>query len=72
MKTKHNGWSEEFASFLELSEKERWKIIAKDKLRWYQRLRWWYLNRWWSYVRRNTSQPKRGIDLLESLYKGRF
>lgn len=72
MKTKHHVWSKEFASFLELPEKERWKIITRDKLRWYKRLQLWHLNRWWSFVRRNTSQPKQGIDLLESLYKGRF
>lgn len=67
-----SGWSEEFVSFLELPEKERWEILLKDKLRWYQRLNMWFTNKWWSFVRRNMSQPKRGIDLFESLYKGRF
>ena len=60
-----------FEEFLELPEHERYEYLTGSKLHWYQKLCIKFLNKWWTSIR-NANPHLRGIDLWESLYKGRY
>lgn len=62
---------EKFKRFLKLSEDERFECLTGTKLNWFQRMHIKYLNKWWTSVL-NANPHLKGIDLWESLYKGRF
>lgn len=62
---------EDFNKFLELPEDKRFEYLTGSKLNWFQRMHIKYLNKWWTSIR-NANPHLRGVDLWESLYKGRF
>ena len=62
---------EDFKRFLELPEDKRFECLTGTKLNWWQRMRIKSINKWWTSVR-NANPHLRGIDLWESIYKGRY
>lgn len=67
----YNKKEENFKKFLELPEDERFEYLIGTKLNWWQKMQIKHLNKWWTSMK-NTNPHLRGIDLWESMYKGRY
>lgn len=62
---------EEFKTFLEMSEDERFEYLTETKLHIWQKLYIKFINKWWSHMRKMNPHLEPYI-LWESIYKGRF